>query len=143
MEVYVDDIVVKSSLAEDHASHLEKVFERVRSHDMWLNPEKCFFGIGGGKFLGLRITNKGIEANPKKFEAITTMRSSTCLKEVQWLNGKLATLSRFLPKLTEKSKSLFKLLKGVEIFYCNDECETMFAYVCKHKEGDLFATCIG
>jgi len=50
-EVYVDNVVIKSSLAEDHVSHLEKIFERVRVYNMRINPEKCFFEVGGGKFL--------------------------------------------------------------------------------------------
>jgi len=53
MEVYVDDMVVKSRAATQHAADLEAVFTKVRQHNLRLNPEKCFFGVGGGKFLGL------------------------------------------------------------------------------------------
>jgi len=57
------------------------------------------------------------------------MRSLSCLKEVQHLNEKLAALSPFLSKLVEKSKSLFRLLKGTEVFKGNDEWKTMFTNI--------------
>jgi len=131
MEVYVDDMMVKSLLAENHAKDLEVVFATVRKHDLRLNPEKCFFGVGGGKFLGFMITQRGIEANPDKCVAVLNMRSPTCLKEVQQLNGRLAALSRFLPKLAEKAKPLFSLLKGSKTFVWSEECESMFLNIKK------------
>nr|KYP58025.1 Transposon Ty3-I Gag-Pol polyprotein [Cajanus cajan] len=63
MEVYVDDMVVKTISVEAHAADLAEVFSQIRKHNMRLNPEKCVFGVQGGKFLGFMITNKGIEAN--------------------------------------------------------------------------------
>ena len=126
MEVYVDDMVVKSAKAEGHAADLEVVFDRVRRHDLRLNPKKCFFGVGGGKFLGFIITQRGIEANPDKCEAIMHMRSPACLKEVQQLNEKLVALSHFLPRLAEKAKPLFRLLKGAKVFTWDEACEDMF-----------------
>jgi len=126
MEVYVDNMVVKSVTARQHATDLEAVFAKVRRHNLRLNPEKCFFGVGGGKFLGFMIMQRGIEANPDKCEAILSMRSPTCLKEVQQLNDKLVVLSRFLPKLAEKAKPFFKLLKGAQVFRWDLTCEEMF-----------------
>jgi len=67
-----------------------------------------------------------IEVNPNKCEAILGMRSLNSLKEIQRLNDKLAAFSRFLPKLAEKFKSLYKLLKGVQQFQWNESCEEMF-----------------
>jgi len=82
MEVYVDDIIVKSSRTEDHPSHLAKVFTKVRTHNMRLNLEKYFFEVGGGKFLRFKITKKEIKVNLDKCETISTMTSLICLKEV-------------------------------------------------------------
>jgi len=70
MEVYVDDMVVKSGEVEKHLRDLEEVFARIREYNIRLNPEKCVFGVKGGKFLGFMLTNRGIEANPDKCEAI-------------------------------------------------------------------------
>jgi len=83
VEVYVDDIVVKSDLCKQHISDLKEVFQALRKYRMRLNPEKCAFGVEGGEFLGFMVTNQGIEANPEKCKAITKMRSPSELKEIQ------------------------------------------------------------
>ncbi|MCI90323.1 gag-pol polyprotein, partial [Trifolium medium] len=59
---------------------------------MRLNPAKCSFGVQAGKFLGFLLTHRGIEANPKKCQAINDMRSPTSVKEVQQLTGRIAAL---------------------------------------------------
>jgi len=78
---------------------------------MQLNPEKCIFGVGRGKFLGFMITCRGVEANPNKCEAVIAMRSQQILKEVKKLIGRMTTLSRFLLKMVENVKPFFQLLK--------------------------------
>jgi len=69
--------------------------------------------------------------NPDKCEAILSMRSPTCLEEVQQLNDKLVVLSRFVPKLVEKAKSFFKLLKGAKAFGWDNTCKHMFTQIKK------------
>ena len=63
MEVYIDNMLVKSIKAADHIPHLEKAFDILRKHRMMLNPFKCIFGVSSGKFLGFLVTKRGIEAN--------------------------------------------------------------------------------
>ena len=63
------------------------------------------------KFLDFMITHRGIKASPEKCTAILEMLSPTNIQEVQKLNGRLASLSRFLLKLAEKAKPFYKLLK--------------------------------
>ncbi|RDX96123.1 hypothetical protein CR513_21252, partial [Mucuna pruriens] len=82
MEVYVDDMVVKSSKAETHYHTLERVFTILRKNQLRLNPEKCSFGVRADKFLGFMLTERGIEANPDKCQAIINMRSPQNVKEV-------------------------------------------------------------
>ena len=81
VEVYVDDIVVKSQSIAQHVADLEEVFGELRKYDMCLNPEKCTFGVGGGKFLGFMITHRGIEANPDKTIVVLEMRIPNNVKE--------------------------------------------------------------
>lgn len=107
MEVYVDDMEVNTSLAEDDLADLEKVFIQIRAYDMRLNPDKCFFGVEGGKFLGFLITKRGIEVNPDKCEAITSTGSLTIFKYLQQLNGKLTSLSWFIPKKRRRQRPFF------------------------------------
>nr|KYP70485.1 Transposon Ty3-G Gag-Pol polyprotein [Cajanus cajan] len=126
LEVYVDDMVVKTISATDHASDLAEVFAQIRKHNMRLNPEKCVFGVQGGKFLGFMITSRGIEANPEKCKAIIQMQSPQTVKEVQRLSGQLVSLSRFIPKLAEKAGPIFTLLKKPKNFLWTDQCEEAF-----------------
>nr|KYP75627.1 Retrovirus-related Pol polyprotein from transposon 297 [Cajanus cajan] len=126
MEVYVDDMVVKTTSATDHASDLAEIFAQVRKHNMRLNSEKCVFGVHGGKFLGFMITSRGIEANPEKCKAIIQMQSPQTVKEVQRLAGRLVSLSRFIPKLAEKAGPIFTLLKKPKDFQWTNQCEEAF-----------------
>ncbi|XP_052288620.1 uncharacterized protein LOC127899311 [Citrus sinensis] len=98
MEVYVDDMITKSKIPEEHVRHLDETFELLRKYKMKLNPEKCAFGVESGKFLGFMVSHRGIEANPEKIQAVAQMKSPRNLKEMQSLTGKLAALSRFISK---------------------------------------------
>ena len=82
MEVYVDDIITKSKSPDEHVKHLEETFGLLRKYKMKLNPKKCAFGVGLGKFFGFMVSHRGIEANLKKIQAIVGMRSSCNLKEI-------------------------------------------------------------
>ena len=63
MEVYVDDMLVKSLQKQDHITDLWEMFALLRNFNMKLNPAKCAFGVESGKFLGFMVNNRGIEAN--------------------------------------------------------------------------------
>ncbi|XP_050211877.1 uncharacterized protein LOC126662033 [Mercurialis annua] len=81
VEVYVDDIVVKSKGIEDHAEDLAETFEKLKGFNLKLNPEKCVFAVRSGKFLGHLISEKGIEANPEKIEAVMNMKAPSSWTE--------------------------------------------------------------
>lgn len=70
VEVYIDDMVVKSRKEERHVTNLNETFEILRRHKLHLNANKCAFGVGAGKFLGYMITNRGIEVNLNQIRAI-------------------------------------------------------------------------
>ena len=70
VEAYVNDMIVKSKRSEDHLRNLQETFDRLRYHNMKLNPLKCIFGIGTGKFFGYLVSKRGIEANTEKIKAI-------------------------------------------------------------------------
>ncbi|XP_024190510.1 uncharacterized protein LOC112194514 [Rosa chinensis] len=111
MEVYVDDMLVKSLTPEDHITNLSIVFAIILRNGMRLNLQKCIFGVKVGKFLGYIISHRGIEVNPEKVQAILDMISPTYRNEVQSLTGQVAALSRFISRLTDKCTHFFKLLK--------------------------------
>ncbi|KAL2512216.1 Reverse transcriptase domain-containing protein [Abeliophyllum distichum] len=66
MEVYVDDMFVKSLRVEDHIQHLEETFQILRSYKMRLNPLKCAFGVASGKFLGYMVNQRGLKLTRRK-----------------------------------------------------------------------------
>ena len=82
MEVYVDDMLVKSKKDVDHVTHLAEMFEILRKYRMKLNPQKCVFGVESGKFLGFMVNHRGIEANPAKIKALLEMKSPTTVRPV-------------------------------------------------------------
>ena len=59
----------------------------LRRYNMKLNPSKCAFGVSSGKFLGLIVSQRGIEENPDKIQAILSMELRKNVKEVQSLIG--------------------------------------------------------
>ena len=70
VEVYVDDMLVKSKEEEHHLDDLKEMFETLRLYGMKLNPNKCVFGVSSGKFLGFMVSQRGVEANLDKIQAI-------------------------------------------------------------------------
>ncbi|KAK8928988.1 hypothetical protein KSP39_PZI017133 [Platanthera zijinensis] len=126
LEVYVDDLLVKSKSATEHVKDLAETFATLRKYKMRLNPTKCVFGAGRGKFLGHLLTPQGVVPNPDKVKAILEMASPRDSKEVQRLTGRLAGLSRFLSKAGEKCSPFFKALRGNQKFEWTPECEEAF-----------------
>lgn len=110
LEVYVDDLVIKSHTEEELVRDIEETFKTLERINMKLNPKKCRFGVSEGMFLGYLIEPDGIKPFPKKKKAVIDLPSPRTLKEVQSLNGKLAGLNRFLSKSADKSLPLFKTL---------------------------------
>ena len=88
VQVYVDDMLVKSRRKEDHLEDLRETFKILRSYNMKLNPGKCAFGVTTGKFLGFMVSQRGIEANPDKIQAIMDTAPPRNVKEVQSLTAK-------------------------------------------------------
>ena len=82
MEVYVDDMLVKSKEELTHLDDLKETFAMLRQYQMKLNPSKCAFGVVSGKFLEFMVSQRGIEANSEKVQAIIDMTSPKTIKEV-------------------------------------------------------------
>jgi hypothetical protein len=126
VEVYVDDIVVKTRESNSLLENLAQVFDKLRATSTKLNPEKCVFGVSAGKLLGFLVLHRGIEANPNKIRAIEAMRPPARLKDVQRLTGSLAALSRFISRLPERALPFFKLMRGSGPFAWTEEAQQAF-----------------
>ena len=106
--VYVDDVVVKTAQASDLIANLAATFTNLRRFNIKLNPKKCVFRVLKGKLHGYIMSERGIEANPKKIMTISNMGPICNIKGVQRLTGCLAALSH------ERGMPLYKLLKKTE-----------------------------
>ncbi|GKA12477.1 reverse transcriptase domain-containing protein [Tanacetum coccineum] len=135
LEVYVDDLVIKSRTEDEVVRDIEETFKTLRKINMKLNPKKCTFGVEEGMFLGYQVNTKGIKICPDKVDAVLSLQSPKCLKDVQKLNGKLASLNRFLAKSAEKSLPFFKTLKKCtkkSDFLWTEEAEAAFRQMKEH-----------
>jgi hypothetical protein len=127
IKAYVDDVVVKTRNSSTLIDDLEETFVSLREYRWKLNPNKCVFGVPSGKLLGFIISHCGIETNPEKISAITSMKAPTSIKDVQKLTGCMAALNRFISKLGERGLPLFKLLKHQEKFVWTPEANQALA----------------
>ena len=127
VEVYVDDMLVKSVKEMQHLDDLQETFDTLRRYKMKLNPRKCAFGVALGKFLSFMVSQRGIEANPDKIQAILNMEPLKNAKVVQSLTRRVATLNRFVSKATDKYLPFFKVLR--KAFEWTDECQIGRAHV--------------
>ena len=110
VDVYIDDMVVKSKLVSEHLADLSNIFEILRRHKLCLNASKCSFGVRLGKFLGYMVTYRGIEVNPDQIRAINSLQPPRNPKEAQKLTGMMAALNRFISRSAERCRSFFLLL---------------------------------
>ena len=124
VEVYVDDMLVKSQDEGRHLDDLQETFDTLRQYHMKLNPSKYAFGVSSGKFLGFMVSHRGIEANPDKIQAILDMKPPQNTKEIQSLTGRVVALNKFVSKATDKCLPFFKVLKNA--FEWTDECQKAF-----------------
>ena len=124
VQVYVDDMLVKSLHEVDHLDDLRETFNTLRSFNMKLNPNKCAFGVTARKFLGFMVSQRGIEVNLEKVRAIMELEPPRTVKEVQSLNEKIATLNRFVSRATDRCLPFFRTLR--KSFEWTEECQTTF-----------------
>ncbi|XP_065023219.1 uncharacterized protein LOC135649050 [Musa acuminata AAA Group] len=132
IEVYMDDMIVKSQEAGTHLADLAEAFTTLRKYGMRLNPTKCAFGVTSGKFLGFIVHKRGIDANPEKVQAIINMQSPRTIKDLLRLNGRLVALSRFLARSGDRCLPFFKALKSPKNFLWTSECEEAFEQMKQH-----------
>jgi len=82
MEVYVDDMIVKSKTDDDRSHYLRKTFDILGAFSIKLNPKKCMFGVWLGKFLVFMIRSREIEANLNKIRTVLDMKPPRNVREV-------------------------------------------------------------
>ena len=111
LEVYIDDIVIKSAGLSHHLADLRLALERMRLYGLKMNPLNCAFGVSAGKFLGFIIHEKGIEIDLKRIEAIKKVEGPACKKDLQKFLGKVNYLRRFISNLSGKIDAFTPIIR--------------------------------
>ena len=126
IEIYIDNMVVKSKVVLEHLGDLGIIFEILRKYKLHLNASKCAFGVGSGNFLSYMVTHKGIEVNPDQIKAINNLQSPRNPKEVQKLTGMAAALNRFISRSADRCRPFFLLINKWKGFEWTEECAMTF-----------------
>ena len=126
IEVYIDNMVVKSKLVTEHLRDLRDIFEVLRKHKLRLNASKCSFSVSSSKFLGYMVAHHGIEVNPDQIKAINNLQPPWNPKEVQKLTGITVALNIFISRSADRCKPSFQLLHKWKGFEWNEECALAF-----------------
>ena len=126
IEIYVDDMVVKSKVVSGHLGDLGGIFNVLKRHKLHLNASKCSFGMGLGKFLGYMVMHRGIEVNPDQIKAIDDLKPPRNAKEVQKLTGMIATLNRFISRSADRCRPFYLLINKWKGFEWSEDCTVTF-----------------
>ena len=111
MEIYIDDIVVKFKKGIEPLNHLRKSFERMRLHQLKLNPRKRVFGVQAEFFLRFLVHQREVEVDQSKAKAIILAKAPQNKKELQKFLGEMNYLRRFISNLAGKTIVFSDLIK--------------------------------
>ena len=126
IEVYIDDMVVKSKVVSEHMGDLEVIFDILRKHKLLLNASKCSFGVESSKFLGYMVTHRGSEVSPNQIKAIHNLQPLRNPKEVQKLTGIIAALNRFISRFADRCRPFYLLMNKWKGFKWSEDCALVF-----------------
>ena len=126
IEVYIDDVVVKSKMVSEYMGDLRNIFEILMKYKLHLNASKCSFGVGSGKFLGYMVTHWGIEVNPDQIKAINGLQPPQNPKGIQKLTGMTIALNRFISQSLDRCRPFFLLKDKWKGFEWIEECALAF-----------------
>ena len=131
VEIYIDDVMIKSKGYKEHLADLWKTLECKTKHGLKMNPNKCAFGVSAGQFLGFIVHERGIEVGQKSVKAIDEAVPPTTKTELQSLLGKINFIRRFISNLSEWILPFSPLLKlkNDQEFKCGDIQQRAFEQI--------------
>lgn len=124
--VYLDDVVIYGQSVELHNERLREVFERLRLHNLKLQPDKCEFLRKEVSYLGHVISDEGVKPDPAKVEKVYNYPRPRNAKEIKMFCGLASYYRRFIPKFSHVAKPLYNLVKKEVTFKWEDEQERAF-----------------
>lgn len=137
IEVYIDDMIIKSLKVLDHLNHLHQAFAVLSKYGMKLNLVKCSFGVTSGKFWGYQVMKRGIEADPHQIRVVANIPSPKNIKKVLKLTGLLTALNIFISKYSDKSHNFFDTIKKGKSFDWTPECEAALSELKSYMSSPL------
>ena len=126
MVIYMDDILIFSADLKEHQQRTRRVIERLREHDLYLKPEKCYFDVTEVEFLGLILRPNAIAMDPVKVEGVTGWKPPTCLKETRSFLGFANFYRRFISHFSERARPLVDLTKKDVRWHWDNEQQKAF-----------------
>ena len=121
IEAYIDDMVIKIRKAEDNLRDVNEVFKIFRKFQMKLNPLKCAFLVFSRQFLGHVVSIRGIEPSLTQVKTLSQIEEPKTVRDVQSLTGKVAALSRFISKMSNRCKPFFRCIKQLTTLEWGEE----------------------
>ena len=124
--IYLDDILIFSDNQDDHAQHVKEVLQRLRDHNLTINPTKCSFDLSEVDFFGLIVSKDGIKMDPTKVEAIINWPTPTSVRDIQVFIGFANFYRRFIKNFSSIIEPLLYLTRKTTIFNWNDSSQQAF-----------------
>jgi hypothetical protein len=111
LEIYIDDVIVRSDSMNNHLADLRLALERMCRYELKINPQKYVFGVSAGKFLGFIIHEHGIEIDPTEIGSINKMQPPQYKNDIQKFLEKLNYLRQFISNLSGKISAFAPILQ--------------------------------
>jgi hypothetical protein len=124
--VFIDDILVYSSTAEEHEQHLRVVLERLRQNQLYAKFSKCEFWLDEVAFLGHVLIAKGVVVDPTKIEAVKEWEQPHNPTDIRSFLGLAGYYRRFIENFSKIAKPMNNLLKKTNEFEWTPKCELSF-----------------
>ena len=107
----MDDIVIFSKTWKDHLRHVRLVMDRLREQKLYVKASKCEWGLKEVDFVGFRVGENGVSAQPEKIEALKNWKTPRNIAEIRSFAGFANFYQKFVPRYAHKMAPISELLK--------------------------------
>ena len=125
--IYLDDILIHSTDARQHADHLRQVFHRLHSAGLTLKGSKCHIGMHSVSYLGHIFSASGMAPDPKKTQAIEQWPTPANVKDVRQFLGLASYYRRYIKNFANIAAPLHEITQKSAQFSWNQECKEAFS----------------
>ena len=126
---YLDDILLFSRTLDEHLTHIQLVFDRLKQHGLKLKLSKCQFLRTESNYLGFVINKEGIQPEPQKVEVIRGLPEPRSVREVRSFIGMVGYYRRFVPNMSEIAEPLIALTRKHAHFKWTEKCQVAFDFI--------------